>query len=257
MDIVLIGSGNTATILGRKSQAVGHRILQVYSPNPDHGNKLATELACRSTSYISTIEKNADILIVAISDRAIKTFANNLGQAKSLVVHTAGALPLDAIKAVGESYGVLYPLQSLKKEIERVPPFPLLIDASNSESLQKLNVYSSTISDTVIKADDNLRLKYHLAATIVNNFSNYLYILAESFCEREQIQFEVLQFILQESVNRLRNVSPTVVQTGAAVRKDLETIDRHRNLLVNYPDILRFYDLFTEEIKKFSLESRS
>ena len=71
MDIVLIGSGNTATVLGRKSLAAGHRIVQVYSRNPDHANRLATRLRTSSTSYISSIEKKADLMIIAIRDDAI------------------------------------------------------------------------------------------------------------------------------------------------------------------------------------------
>ena len=71
MDIVIIGSGNTATVLGRKSLAAGHRIVQVYSRNSSHANTLATRLGTNSTSYISTIEKKADLMIIALRDEAI------------------------------------------------------------------------------------------------------------------------------------------------------------------------------------------
>ena len=33
MDIVIIGTGNTATILGRKLKAAGHNIVQIYGRN--------------------------------------------------------------------------------------------------------------------------------------------------------------------------------------------------------------------------------
>ncbi|HEY4968131.1 MAG TPA: NAD(P)-binding domain-containing protein, partial [Puia sp.] len=68
MDIILIGSGNTATILGRKSIAAGHRIIQVYSRQDEHGRRLAQLLNSSSTSSLSAVEKKADLMIVALAD---------------------------------------------------------------------------------------------------------------------------------------------------------------------------------------------
>ncbi len=113
MDIVLIGSGNTATVLGRKSMAAGHRIVQVYSRNADHANKLATRLQTSSTSYISSIEKKAELMIIAIRDEAISAFAENLGEVKCTIAHTAGAIPMSDLGHSNKLFGVLYPLQSL------------------------------------------------------------------------------------------------------------------------------------------------
>ena len=86
-------------------------------------------------------------------------------------------------------------------------------------------------------------------ATIVNNFTNYLLTLAESFCKKENISFAVLQPLIEETVVRLRSRSPFDSQTGPAIRHDQETISRHRKILNEYPAILSFYDKFTEEIQ--------
>jgi pyrroline-5-carboxylate reductase len=83
MDIILIGSGNAATVLGRKSKAAGHRIVQVYSRNGSHANQLASRLGAVSTSYISTIERNADLMIIAIRDEALVPFVRDLGHVNS------------------------------------------------------------------------------------------------------------------------------------------------------------------------------
>ena len=97
------------------------------------------------------------------------------------------------------------------------------------------------------------RLKYHLAATLVNNFTNYLFAMAESFCKKENISFAVLQPLMEETVIRLRNISPAATQTGPAIRNDQNTIQKHRELLNDYPaHIAKFYELFTQEIQKFA-----
>ncbi|MGV3658452.1 MAG: NAD(P)-binding domain-containing protein, partial [Chitinophagaceae bacterium] len=44
MEIVLIGTGNTANILGHKLKAAGHHIVQIYGRNEHEASELAYEL---------------------------------------------------------------------------------------------------------------------------------------------------------------------------------------------------------------------
>jgi predicted short-subunit dehydrogenase-like oxidoreductase (DUF2520 family) len=253
MNIVLIGSGNVATVLGRKSQAAGHRIIQVYNRNADHANVLATRLGTTSTSYISSIDRKADLMIIALRDDAVGYVAREIGEVRSILVHTAGALSIDEVRGSNKSYGVLYPLQSLRKEIEILPALSILVEGNNAGTLRQLKELAHSIAESVMEADDETRLKYHLAATMVNNFTNHLYSLAASFCEKENISFAVLQPLIEETAIRLRNTTPQKAQTGPAIRNDTSTIEKHADLLKKYPDILNMYNLFTSEIQKSDL----
>jgi predicted short-subunit dehydrogenase-like oxidoreductase (DUF2520 family) len=249
MDIVLIGSGNTATVLGRKSLAAGHRILQVYSRSENHANRLAHRLNAKTVTSVPSIEKNADLMLIALQDDAVADFVQTLGETQSLLTHTAGALSIHEVSNVSDRYGVLYPLQSLRKEIENLPVLTLLVDGNSPSTRGHLTDFASGIAENVIPADDNTRLKYHLAATLVNNFTNHLFAVAESFCEKENISFAVLQPLMEETVMRLRYISPRAAQTGPAFRNDQKTLDKHRNLMSNYPELLEFYEMFTKEIQ--------
>lgn len=251
MDIVLIGSGNTATILGRKANMAGHRILQVYSRNEDHANQLAVRLSAGSTSVISSIEKTADLLIIALKDEAIQPFIQELGISKGVVVHTAGAIPMEEVSGRNKLYGVLYPLQSLRKEIEYIPPLTILTDGNNEESKKLILAFARTIGDTILEANDITRLKYHIVATMVNNFTNHLFVMAKSFCEKENISFSVLQPLMEETVSRLRNSSPMLLQTGPAIRNDIATLEKHKQLLLRDPALLEFYEKFTIGIQQY------
>ncbi|HEY2648143.1 MAG TPA: Rossmann-like and DUF2520 domain-containing protein [Puia sp.] len=253
MDIVLIGSGNVATVLGRKSLAAGHRIVQVYNRNADHANALAIRLATTSTSYISSVERKADLMIIALRDDAVYHFVKELGEVKSILVHTAGALSINEVRGSNKSFGVIYPLQSLRKEIEIIPTLSILLDGNNNITKKQLKEFAFSIAENVTEADDEARIKYHLAATIVNNFTNFLYKQAASFCEKENISFKALQPLIEETANRLRNTTPQKAQTGPAIRNDRVTIEKHQQLLKNYPEILKYYNLFTEEIQKSTL----
>jgi predicted short-subunit dehydrogenase-like oxidoreductase (DUF2520 family) len=252
MDIILIGSGNTATILGRKSLAAGHRIIQVYSRQKEHAERLAQLLHTAGTSTVTAIEKKADLMIVALADDAILPFIKSAGKIPFPVAHTGGAVALDAVKNPGDMYGVLWPLQSLRREIEIIPPLTLLVDGNKQEAREIFMSFANTIADSVFAADDETRLKYHLVATLVNNFTNYLFTIAEKFCAQENISFTVLQPLIEETVMRMRNISPSKTQTGPAIRNDGLTLDKHREIIKDNPDLLQLYELFTEEIQKMA-----
>ncbi len=248
MDIVLIGSGNVATVLGKSAVHSGHRVVQVFSRNKKHAECLATELHAANTDAIPSVIRTADLLIVAIRDDSIPAFARAFGFTKSLIAHTAGAVSIKLLKENAENFGVLYPVQSLRKEIFPYPPIPFLVDGNNRFAREQLTGFAKTISGSVIGADDETRLKYHVSATIVNNFTNYLYTLAADFCMKEKLSFSILQPLIEETASRLRSRPARDSQTGPALRDDQSTLSKHRQLLAEYPAIAIFYDLFSKEI---------
>src|SRR5687768_18388599 len=187
MQIVIIGTGNTATILGRKLKAAGHTILQVYGRNIRTANDLAFELNTDAVTQLANIHRGAEIYILAVSDSAIEEIANQLGLLhKGIMVHTAGSVSKNVLSA-STHYGIFYPLQSLRKESAYLPDTPILIDANNEETLHVLKNLAGSISGKVVKADDEQRMKLHLAAVFVNNFVNYLYAMVHEYGNKEKM----------------------------------------------------------------------
>ena len=62
----MIGSGNVAGVLGRKFTAAGHKIIQVVSRNAAAASELAYEWDTESANYMSLINKQADIYLIAV-----------------------------------------------------------------------------------------------------------------------------------------------------------------------------------------------
>src|SRR5690349_6915651 len=116
MDIVIIGSGNVAAVLGRKFKAAGHHILQVIGRNAKAASELAYEWETKSANYLSLVNKHAEVYIIAVADDAINSVAAELKLKDKVVAHTAGSVSKDVLKNVSDHYGVFYPLQSLRKE---------------------------------------------------------------------------------------------------------------------------------------------
>ena len=248
MKIVIIGTGNTATVLGRKLKAAGHRIVQVFGRDTTEASKLAYELGTESTNYWNVVNRDADIYILAVSDIAIREILQELRLPDKTIVHTAASVSKNILKNASGHYGVFYPLQSLKKEAGHLPDIPIIIDAGDETTMKELETLAHSISDKVVEADDEQRLKLHLAAVFCNNFVNHLYALTEAYCKNEGIDFGLLLPLIKETAVRLEEVPALQSQTGPAIRNDKDTINKHLELLNNYPQLKNIYGLFTESI---------
>jgi predicted short-subunit dehydrogenase-like oxidoreductase (DUF2520 family) len=248
MNIVLIGSGNVATVLGRMIKANGHQVLQVISRNIDHAKILADELECPFTNYEGVTNQTADLYIVAINDSTLYDLSKTFSLQNKLIVHTAGSVPIDVLQGISTNFGVMYPLQTLRKEIECINPIPFLVNANNTSSKKMIVDFVNTISNSVKTVDDEEKLKLHLAAVLVNNFTNHLYAMAEEFCEKEKVDFDLLKPLIQETTQRLLTHSAKDMQTGPALRNDVYTLDKHLKLLATHPKLKYVYLKMSEAI---------
>ncbi|MBX2918662.1 MAG: DUF2520 domain-containing protein [Ferruginibacter sp.] len=248
MQVVIIGSGNVATVLGRVLVKNNHKVLQVVSRHPEHAKTLADELGCTYCDMDGSINTGADIYIVAISDGALYGMHTKLKLGKKLIVHTAGSVPLEVLKDVSENYGVLYPLQSLRGELNDIKEIPFLIDGNTVETFTLVQDFAKSISSMVVKATDEERLKLHVAAVVVSNFSNHLFALAEEFCQKEHVNFKLLTPLILETAQRTATHSPANMQTGPAMRNDVFTLDKHLRLLTNHQKLRYIYLKLTDSI---------
>ena len=248
MNIVFLGSGNTATVLARLMHQKGHRILQVWSRNAAKALPLATEVGADSINRLSDINPSADVCVLAVSDAAVADVASQLSLRKKIVVHTAGSVSINVLKGASPNYGVLYPLQSLRKEMSFIPEIPFLTDGNSNEVKVLLYDFAKTFSTQVKEAGDEERLRLHLAAVMVNNFTNHLYALTEAFCNKHQLQFELLYPLILETAHRLQSGKAMELQTGPARRGDEETIQKHLHSLMDTPSLQQLYQTISNSI---------
>ena len=248
MRVVMAGSGNVATVLGRLIKKAGHEVLQVLSRDAEHAKILADELGCPYADFNGNIEKEADLYIISVRDKALYELNTKFHADNKMVVHTAGSISKDILKEISHNYGVLYPLQSLRKEMDTTSAIPLLVDANSIEGITLLEDFGRTISDKVSVASDEERLKLHVAAVIVSNFTNHLYALAEDFCKNENVDFKMLVPLIEETALRMANHTPESVQTGPALRNDIITLDKHLRILDAHKKLKYIYLKLTESI---------
>lgn len=249
MNVVIIGTGNVATVLSKMIVSTSHRLLQIAGRDISKTKLLAASAGAEACT-LDGVYADADMYIIAVADTALPEITKHF-KFKGMAVHTAGALSKEILANVSAEYGVLYPLQSLKARVDDIPPVPFLVDGNNEETITKITAFANAISSQVAVADDDRRLKLHTAAIFVNNFTNYLFTIAHDFCKKEGIDFSLLHPLMEETVNRLKVYSPTEMQTGPAVRNDISTINRHLLLLGNYPEMQKLYTILTESIRNY------
>jgi len=250
MKIVIVGSGNAATVLGKLIKRAGHDVVQVLSRNELHAKKLADILDCESGNYITTPYKDADLYLFALTDNALHHLYEHVQLEDKLIVHTCGSVSKNVLTEISEKHGVIYPLQSLNKDSGDLPQIPLLIDGSTTEILSYLMKFAKTISNDVSAANDEERLKFHVAAVFVNNFTNHLYAIADDFCTQENIDFRKLMPLIAETAERIKKFPPKEVQTGPALRQDIYTLGKHLKMLSADPDLKYIYLKLSESILK-------
>jgi predicted short-subunit dehydrogenase-like oxidoreductase (DUF2520 family) len=248
MKLVFVGSGNTATVLAKKFYIAGHSILQVCSRNLNHAHQLATATDAQPIDQLSEISRKADLVILAVADQVLPEISSQLQFGDLPVVHTAGSVSREVLHSSSDNYGVLYPLQSLRKEMDPLCEIPFLVDAVTPQLLQQLQHLTLSVSQQVQQANDGQRLSFHFAAVLVNNFTNHLYALAHQFCSEQKADFQLLLPLIQETALRLKQAPPELLQTGPARRHDQVTIQRHLDLLEANQPLQQLYSILTDSI---------
>ncbi|WPR70472.1 DUF2520 domain-containing protein [Flavobacterium sp. NG2] len=250
MTISLIGSGNLAQHLivafqNAEKSGSAIRLIQVFARQKEklthllHQDKITTDY---------TELKEADLYIIAVSDDAIKSISSQLSFQNRLVVHTSGAVAMDTLDNKNRK-GVFYPLQTFtKNKAVDFKTIPICLETENTNDYAVIEKVAQTISDAVYKIDSEQRKALHVAAVFVNNFSNHLYQIGNEICNNNQIPFSILQPLIQETAQKIIDLSPQEAQTGPAIRNDQNTIAAHQALLTheNHKNI---YTILTQSIQ--------
>lgn len=248
--VVIIGSGNVAEAYARTMANIPNILLrQIMARNRERCEDVANIGHC-SWSIDPRELAEADIYIISVSDRAVEQVAEEYNFPKeAIVVHTAGSVPMSAIKRPGRR-GILYPFQSFSVgRIIRLTDVPIFVEADNDEVAERLMNFASLISSRVEYADSERRSKIHLAGVFVNNFTNHLYGLATDIVDEAGLSFDVLRPIIRETANKaIASGDPYMVQTGPAVRGDKQITDKHLKSLRGDETKQKIYKDITDSI---------
>lgn len=247
--IIIIGSGNVAEALVRALSHAGLPPVQVFARDHAKAARMAAICGCPFSTDPHDLMP-ADLYIIAVTDKAIRTAAGQMDFSGGVVAHTAGSVGMDVFPPNVRNAAVFYPLQTFTRgrdiDFRKVP---VLIEAKNSVSLQCVREVAAALSDTVVEVDSKKRGMIHLAAVFVNNFTNYMYTVGEELTREAGFDFGLLKPLILETADKaLDSPSPSDVQTGPAVRNDFQTRASHCEMLTNKPYLQNIYISISKNI---------
>ncbi|MDX2359751.1 MAG: DUF2520 domain-containing protein [Crocinitomicaceae bacterium] len=228
--ISIIGSGNVGSHLAHALESSGIEITHFKHRTDD----------------LKSLPKD-QLVLLCVPDDVISELVSKIDESCS-IAYTSGSVELNSLPT-RNLLGVFYPLQTFSKDRSvDLASVPFFIESSTEEFGEQLFALASTISKSVSFANSEERKKMHLAAVWINNFTNHIVHIAQSYCEQQNVDFNHLKPLLKETIEKLEDLSPLEAQTGPARRGDTSIIEQHLSQLKGTEKEL--YQLLSESITK-------
>lgn len=245
--IGIIGAGNVGTHLTRLFLNAGEEVFLCASDGK--AEFLSGFSEEKIVSEPNLLPNDLDLVFFTRRDRDLKVVTDILDKNNTLI-HCSGSMDMNLLSSFYH-YGVFYPLQTFRKELPLSNMhFPIFVEASDDKTKVLLKNLGMKTTANVHVAGFAARQKLHLAGVLSSNFVNYLYAAAYEQVPDQFNADEVLLPLMKETLSRLDHGHPDEFQTGPAIRKDEESINRHLQILEKDPELQKLYRSLSEIIKK-------
>ena len=248
--VAILGSGNMAfqllSAFSRASVPLGGLISRDLTQGAS--TLELTSAKCELVEGRNLTELEADLVILAVPDDAIEEVVRSYEfHSNHILAHTSGAASIGTIQH--ERTGVFYPLQTLTwGEPIDFSEVPILIEGSSLSIESALVELASSLTQKVQLAPSDTRLKIHLAAVLVSNFTNHLYHRAQKWLAESDLSLDLLYPLVDETLRKAKELGPEKAQTGPAIRGDVKTLGLHEDL-IDDESLKRLYQAISGDIK--------
>jgi predicted short-subunit dehydrogenase-like oxidoreductase (DUF2520 family) len=257
---VIIGCGNVAWHIAAHLQQKQHTLFVYNHQSNPKLKAFKKNLGCLTFTSLDNIIDNADYYFICVADKAISACATKIkiSNSKALLLHTSGCSALAELGTQHTNRAVFYPLQTFsRKDNINWSELPLLIEASDKETEKRLKHLAATFSNTVVKMEEAQRFKMHLAAVLVNNFTNCLYAAASELTGSDKGQkdyFRLLYPIMEQTLHKVKKMPAIKAQTGPAKRGDSRILKKHLLILEGRSQLKKTYQQLTALIQQQNKE---
>jgi predicted short-subunit dehydrogenase-like oxidoreductase (DUF2520 family) len=249
--IGIVGTGNVAWHIVRLFQAAGVMVSGVLVRNADKSRRssLGQRFKVPLTDDLNALSASSDIMIIAVNDTAIPEIAVNLSDYRGIVCHTSGSCHINLLRQHAARAGVFYPLQTLSTG-HPLPPneIPICVEGSDPQVVKRLKSLAGTIGCPSIEVSSKERGLLHVAAVFACNFTNHMLAIAHDVVISNNMDTSLIHPLIRETMQKALGGDPADVQTGPAVRKDIDTISKHLELLREQPGLKMLYETLTNSI---------
>lgn len=230
--VSLVGSGNIAHWLVYALKKADVDIRQIYSRQLDHAKELAAKAGADAIDNLRDLSPDSDLYIFSVKDDSYETLLSQLPFRLPLAVHTAGSLSIRIFEPYADSYGILYPYQSLNKNMDFANvEVPLSVESNDKMVENELFAFAGRLSSTVQLMGEAQRLVLHRAAIFGCNFTNAMYAIAYDILRENNIDWRMILPLLENTLDKVKTMNPHDAQTGPAKRGDQNIILMHQEAL--------------------------
>jgi predicted short-subunit dehydrogenase-like oxidoreductase (DUF2520 family) len=246
MRLGIIGGGRAAWAFGSAWLRIGWPIAGVWLRDESH-SRIAELLKTRHAD-IAELARDAELLLIAVSDRSIVECVASIPETEAIVFHASGSMP-----SLRDGFS-LHPLKALApvgdpSDLEGV----LLVFEGNHRKTAKLIVKAIGARFAEIAPDQ--KALYHAAAVFGANYVAALLDIAAQIMAGAgvgDVREELAELARSAIDNWVAHEDDTRF-TGPAARGDMETIRRHMNALRDQPRLEELYAILAEHIARQNL----
>jgi predicted short-subunit dehydrogenase-like oxidoreductase (DUF2520 family) len=187
-----------------------------------------------------------DVVLVAVPDDQIIEVAQSIDPNITIIV-PSGSFDMGSVEIPHKIviWGIYSFLHGVEIDYRKIP---FCIESSSEESAEQLQKLMAPWHSQLYLTNSSQRTAAHLAAVMANNFTTALYQIAFEIIDKEQLPSELLIATIQQLAEKLSTEHPNNLQTGPAKRNDLNTINKHLNLLNDEPNQQEVYRVLSNII---------
>jgi len=241
MRLGILGGGRAAWAFGSAWKRIGWPLSGVWLRDESHSR--ITELLETPRMDMADLAGESELLLVAVSDRAIAGCASVIPETDALIFHASGAM-----LAMRGGFS-LHPLKSL-------PPVgqPSDLDGTllvfEGEHRRTAKLIAAAVGARFAEIAPNQKALYHAAAVFGSNYVAASLEIARRLMHRVGLGDvrEDLVALAASAIENWRNHDDASRFTGPAARGDDSVMASHREALQDDPELARIYELLAREI---------
>jgi predicted short-subunit dehydrogenase-like oxidoreductase (DUF2520 family) len=224
MKLGIIGSGRAAWAFANTWKRIGWPL---------------TGIATRGTP-IEDLAATSDIILVAVSDRAIEEVAESIPQTNAIIFHPSGALP-----ALRGGFS-LHPLKSLPPvgEPSDLEGTLLVFEGAHRDVAEQIaNKAGARFAEIAPEA----KIRYHAGAVFGSNYIAALLDIAEELIAIDGARDDIAA-LARSAIDNWAAHTDARRFTGPASRGDEDILQQHQDALRESPELAEVYRLLAAHI---------
>jgi len=249
MRLGILGGGRAAWAFGSAWKRIGWPLSGVWLRDASHSH--IAELLQTARMEMADLARDSELLLVAVSDRAIADVSATVPETDALIFHASGAL-----LSVRGGFS-LHPLKAL-------PPVGDAVDLEGTllvfegEHRRTAKLIAAAIGARFAEVSPETKPLYHAAAVFGSNYVAAMLDVSERLMKVAGVDSarEDLIALALSAMENWRRHQDERRFTGPAARGDAGVIAGHLAALRDEPQLAEIYELLAAQIARSLLASR-